>query len=342
MAQPTPTLDDWRRLYQAAIRIKEVAPWEWMEETDIFGVQNPETGELGFVSVMGVLGEHLAVALYPGPEGLQAFWEFEAIAEYAPPEAVLGLLHFQASFEDRNYLSPQDRAVIKKLGYKFRGRQAWPLFRSYRPGYCPWYLEPAEARFLAHALEQAVDVTLRFGDNPEILATLDENTYLVRVPREEDGALVWEDQVLKVPPPEPQPIPIAMDVDVLDEVKELPRATNLLEVDFFAVPACVGEKGTRPFYPYMFLMVESEIGLIVGMELLEPTPGLKEMWGRIPLTLLRQLARMGVVPERIRVRTPLFCEMLRPVAGELGLEVTASDTLPALDEAREELLKTLT
>ena len=341
MAEPRPALDEWRRLYEAAIRIKEVAPWEWMEEVDIFGVQNPETGELGFVSVMGMLGEHLALALYQGAEGLQAFWEFEAIADYAPPEALLGLPHLQASFEDREYLSSEDRAVIKKLGLSFRGRQAWPLFRSYRPGFCPWYLEPAEARFLAHAVEQAADVTLRFRENPEILTTSEEDSYLVRVPREEDGALVWEDRVLKVPAPEPEPIPIPMDLDVLDEAKELPRVRNLLEVDFFAVPAYIGEKGVRPFYPYMLLVVESESGLIVGTELLEPKPSLKEMWGRVPLTLLSQLVRLGIVPERIRVRTPFLCQMLQPLAGELGLEVTASDTLPALDEAKEELLETL-
>ncbi len=30
-----------------------------MTEADIFGVQNPETDELGFVSVMGMLGERV-------------------------------------------------------------------------------------------------------------------------------------------------------------------------------------------------------------------------------------------------------------------------------------------
>jgi hypothetical protein len=47
---------DWLRLYEAAIRIKELAPWTWMVETDVFGVQNPETDDLGFLSVMGMRG----------------------------------------------------------------------------------------------------------------------------------------------------------------------------------------------------------------------------------------------------------------------------------------------
>ena len=48
----------WRRLYEAAIRVKELAPSEWMFEDAVFGVQDPETGKLGFVSVMGQVGEH--------------------------------------------------------------------------------------------------------------------------------------------------------------------------------------------------------------------------------------------------------------------------------------------
>ena len=69
----TPDTREWRRLYEATVRVKEISPWEWMTEADVFGVQNPETGELGFVSVMGMLGEHYAVSLYLGSEGIHGF-----------------------------------------------------------------------------------------------------------------------------------------------------------------------------------------------------------------------------------------------------------------------------
>ncbi len=81
--QNSPTLDEWRELFTVAIRVKELAPWQWMEENAVFGVRNPETGELGFVSVMGALGEHYAVALYLGPTGLYRFWEMHGEEEVA-------------------------------------------------------------------------------------------------------------------------------------------------------------------------------------------------------------------------------------------------------------------
>jgi hypothetical protein len=90
--------------------------------------------------------------------------------------------------------------VIKELGLKFRGRQEWPMFRSYRPGYLPWYLEAPEARTLTYALEQAVEVVLRFEEDPGMLAPADEESYLVRLPREVRGNLVSEDEVVRLPP----------------------------------------------------------------------------------------------------------------------------------------------
>jgi hypothetical protein len=339
VAETRPTLDEWRKLYHAAIRVKEIAPWEWMEEADIFGVQDPETGEWGFASVMGVLGEHLAVAVYLGPEGLYSFWAFQQVAATAPPEALLGIPHLQASFENRAELSKKDRDVIKELGLKFRGRQAWPMFRSYRPGFLPWVLEPAEARFLACVLEQAVEVTLRFKEDPAMLDTSADDRYMVRVPREEAGGLVWEDRVETVSPVAPEPIPIVMDVDVLEEVKRLPWSRHTLEVDFFVVPAHVGERGARPYFPHMLMVVDSDSGMALGSDLLTPEPGLVEMWGMVPVTLVHKFARLGFVPHRIRVRLPLLAHLLQPLVEELGFEVKVTRVLRSLDQAKEFLLQ---
>jgi hypothetical protein len=68
-----PSHDEAKTLCELALRVKELAPWQWMEETDIFGIEDPDTGELGFISVMGYLGEYESVAVYRGAEGLYGF-----------------------------------------------------------------------------------------------------------------------------------------------------------------------------------------------------------------------------------------------------------------------------
>lgn len=65
-----PSHEEATALYHLASEIRALAPWGWMEETDVFGVQDPHTDELGFVSIMGNVGEYEAVAVYRGAKGL--------------------------------------------------------------------------------------------------------------------------------------------------------------------------------------------------------------------------------------------------------------------------------
>ena len=213
------------------------------------------------------------------------------------------------------------------------------MFRSHRPGFHPWYLEAAEARLLTHALEQAVDVALRFKKDLTLLAASDEDRYLVRVPRKDAGAPVWEDRVRTVSPPELKPITVTLDVDVLEEVSRLPRNRHTLEMDFSVYPAQIGERGERPYFPYLLLVVESRSGLILGSEFLAPEPDLAEMWGAIPARVLDRFADMGFVPRRIKVRSSLLYQLLQPLAEELGFKVVSTPILRNLDQVRESFLE---
>lgn len=340
MAENQATLEEWRRLYEAAARIKEIAPWEWLMEDDLFGVQNPETSEFGFVSVMGTLGEHFAISVYLGPEGLYGFWNLEEAGPMGNPEQILEIPQLQASFEDRNELEQQDRDLIKQLGLKFRGRQAWPMFRSYRPGFVPWFLEAAEVRFLTHVLEQAAEVALRSQADPDLLEPPDDDTYLMRVPQPAGDDLVWTDQLMAVPPPQPTPISLRMDMQALAALKSAPRGRQTLEADFFLLPmATQEERGARPYYPYMLLMVEQQSGMILGSEMLKPEPTLMDMWGLIPLNVAQQLYRMGVLPKEIKTRSSLLLQLLQPLANDLGFKLKESQKLSKLDSAKEFLLQ---
>lgn len=337
-----PNIEEWRELYGAAVRVKELSPWEWMTEADVFGVRNPETDELGFVSVMGMLGEHYAVSLYLGPEGLYEFWEFEEGGRLDDPEGLLDIPQLQASFENRDQLDGRDRKVIKELGLRFRGRNAWPMFRDYRPGLFPWFLEAKQARFLTHALNQLTDVAPRFGEDASLLELPGDESYLVRAPRREGGALFWEDRPMDVPPPEPLSIPIEMDARVLEDLERLPSSGLRLEVDFFKFPAPIQEeKRARPYFPYMLLMVDSGSGMVVGTEILEPGPSPEATWGQVPATVADQLAGAGIKPEGVAVASDLLFGLLRPLSGALRFELEQTPFLPNLHPAKEALLQTV-
>jgi hypothetical protein len=41
---------DWRRLYTAAVQVRELEPWRWMEESDLFGVWPAGRDSAAFIS----------------------------------------------------------------------------------------------------------------------------------------------------------------------------------------------------------------------------------------------------------------------------------------------------
>jgi hypothetical protein len=335
-----PGLQEWQGLYESAVRVKEISPWEWMTETDVFGVRSPETGELGFVSVMGMLGEHFAVSLYLGSEGINGFLDLQEMGPFADPEALIQIPQIQASFENREQLDKRDREVIKELGLKFRGRNAWPMFRSYRPSFFPWFLEAGEVRFLSCALEQLADVAPRFREDSALLEPSGGESYLLRAPRQEGGRRLWEDASTGVPPLDAPPIVVEMEVSKIETLGRLPRGEMRLEVDFFMIPAPVQDEGDRPYFPHMLLVVEAGSGMILGSELLAPHPSPEAMWARVPETFADQLFALELAPEKISVDSELLFELLEPLAGEAGFNLELSPYLPGVEPAREDLLRT--
>lgn len=50
-----PAVSQWQVLYDLARAFWEAGPWRWMSEDSLFGVQDPDTGEVGYCAVIGEL-----------------------------------------------------------------------------------------------------------------------------------------------------------------------------------------------------------------------------------------------------------------------------------------------
>lgn len=342
MAGPVvPTLDEWRKLYALADQVKALVPWQWMEETDVFGVKNPETGELGFVSVMGMLGEHLSITVYRGARAIDEFWHIQNDETYFSPEHIIEVPQVQLSFEDRSELDGDDRAVLKLLRLSYRGTQSWPMFRSFQPGYAPWYVDSAEARLLTWVLQQVLEVAPRFKESKKVLspAEREENLYLMRLPEEKDGSLVWHDGYLPAVM-EDVSIDLPMDLGALSGLKKLPAGKLKLEMDLVLVPVSIQEKKSeRPRFAYLLMIVDSDSGFIFenGMATVDEKTSLDVLWGRVPLDTVHALSKAGLRPKTVVVRTGLMLDMLKLLAAELRFKLEQSPELPTLDEAKESL-----
>ena len=116
MPEEQPGIEDWKNLFDAAIKFKEVDCWDWMWDSDLFGIQNPKNGEIGYCCVMGKNREHFALGVYLGTEGLEGL---NKVQDRDVVKENSDLLHFQnclmASFEDRSDLREKDFEISRKL-----------------------------------------------------------------------------------------------------------------------------------------------------------------------------------------------------------------------------------
>ncbi|MGI9035000.1 MAG: DUF7309 domain-containing protein [Pyrinomonadaceae bacterium] len=334
-----PTTAEWKRLYELAAELKKLAPWQWMDETQIFGVENPDTKEIGFVSPMGMLGEHLSVGVYLGAEGLYGFWDFQEAGFGAEPFALFEIPQLQVSFENRENLEKQDRDVIKKLDLKFRGKQNYPLFRSIKPGFMPWFITSDEARMLIYAIEQTLEVAPRVKENPEILddeSDAGNEVCLVRMAEKKDGKLVWRDEMREIPSPDEIEFTVKIPQTLVDELKAFPQVKDfVLEIDLFYAPTPVAEKGKRPFIPRMLMLADARNGMIAGFQLIQPKEDELENFAEIGRHIFESLQKLNARPQEIRVASDALFGLLKGVNQQLNIKLRQIEDLRAVEAAKE-------
>ena len=342
-----PTSEEAKKLCGLAHYLYSQPPWEIMEETDVFGFEDPETRELGFISIMGALGQIRIVAVYRGVEALHAWKDFQDLLELRPDsdearDAFMEIPQLQLSFEPASSLEKRDREMLNKSGLKF-GKEK-PLFRSYRPGYLPWFITLAEARHLIYALEQTSAVAKQFSYDPSIIPIIDEfddDEYLVRVPHVQGLRVSWKNRLRQFPLPEDMNlIPFGVEDGTVEQLKQIPKS-GPQEIDLFTLPARIGEPGERPRLLYALLVTDVETGMILGFQALEAADGVDLMYASLAEKVATIWLQNETVPTELRGQTVRLLNMFQYLAGEVGFSLTLLDALPTIDEAKQFIVEAM-
>ena len=259
---PSPVIT---RLYDLADELYLRAPWQWMEETHLIALRHPQTGEVGYLSVMGQLGDHRALALYLGDDAIERFNRMNSDDPGTQQDGmrlVLESRHLQLSFNERAHLSKTDLAEIKALGRKYRG-EAWPKMRSFHPGIVAERISEAEAVWLTLAVEQLFAVAPRLRSAPDqTIRTHDHGVQILS--RQQTPLGEWVDvwmphHIAEFVFPSPP-----CDAALAAKVKAQPKSAAILCL-FTLLPNPVGKQGGRCVYPYLLLAVGADTGFIFGV-----------------------------------------------------------------------------
>ncbi len=154
-------------LYAAAFAFRKTKLWKQLYDSQLFALKHAD-GTVSYCCVMGMMGEHLALAVYPDAAGLASYRRMgdrrPDMSGFEHDELLFAQECIMCSFEDKDEMLQSElaevRSYCKAQGIALRGKNAYPKFQRCRPGYYPWRLDDAQDQaFLLEALKAAVEVS---------------------------------------------------------------------------------------------------------------------------------------------------------------------------------------
>lgn len=329
------------QLYQLAFAFRKTKLWKSLYESELFAVALP-TGEVGYCSIMGFGGEHLALALYIGNKGLDSFRLLQeaGVAEMHPLKAYEAMLRqdcLQCSFESKDTLSPQElsavRAYASRHRISIRGANAFPQFMRFRPATHPWPIsEQGDIRLLCAALQAVLEVSERVKGGDKLRLGFREGpAYDRSVPlltRAGEG-FVWDLHPLPTKQPIQYSEPNLKDELLSARLRKARKRSGAWVCDVVLVPQPVMEdEASVPIFPYTLLAAVCETGMALPTEIVTNFEGGTE-------ALLRALGNRMLehgVPKEIRMVNARTYALLKNFAAALKIELVLQPENDLLDE----------
>ncbi len=307
----------WPELFQAVVGFRDLASWRWMNDEDLFGVEDPATGEIGWCCVLGAAGELEGLAVYLGDRGFDR-WQRVQAENFRPDEGLFGQDALVLAFGNRASLWPEEHKRLRALGVACRGERAWPSIESHRYGRLPRTLDDVEATRLAHTIDQALTVAVRAGDGERLLGPDANGRFFVRRLSRTGGTNArWFDERIEPPKAIVRSAPALDSVAVERLRRSIPGTQGVWEVDIVPVMAPVEEPGCEPYMPASFLAIERGSELILHVDMRPPS----DLSAQAQDGLLEAVRVRGKRPHTVCVRRPWVADGLARVADALGIRV---------------------
>jgi len=323
------------RLCGSAVELLALRPWESLGDQDLILMEDPQSQQICYCSIMGALGEVFSLHVYVGAEGYRLFRKIAAGKPMSVGEFVASQQGVSVEFVKPSELTTPDRKMLQAFNYSTKRGGMAPMFRALRPGYYPWYATEQEGKLLARCMQAVLAFcrSMPVGDSSYWDGA---DVYPLFIPTA-DGQNDYEIEKVSAPEPPLAPAQVPeVDETLLAKVRERNYAVaGALEVDHFFGAGMVGNKDERKACLRMGLATDARSGFVFQPEVGSAQDSTGEILLRV---VLNAILGGRFVPQEIRVRHQEFEVLLQGLACRLGSSVRVAKSLPALDHAKNHLL----
>ncbi len=329
----------WRELIQSSMGLAQAEPWKWMEDGQVVGILNPQTGEKAYCSIMGRDSEFKALAIYPGRQG---WWSYLQISNEEagsdPNEIMYKQRCIVLSFESPAKADADDLALLKHAGLS-AATTAWiPSFRSYQPGFVPSTPDLAEFQWINLAVTQVAVAASEVYAGQHVISENGLNKQGELLFRSVDPASgLWQSSWLKPDPNadfSPPQIQLSAELALAGRAMPQTEAIWLIE-EFFVPEPAEDNEGGRAFFPRALVFFDLELQEFRGMSLLHP-----DNWPDVVgESLVEMLLNQGCRPAQIVVSKRENFILAKPFCQSLGIGINLDQSLDILPDLREAVLE---
>lgn len=325
------SLKKWAKLYKLIQDFYNLKCWEWMSDSDIFGVQNPNDQKIGYCCIMGKLGRFKGLAVYLGTEGLESYLNIcSGKVEAGSFESLLNQKCIMLSFGSIDELEMEDIEIIESLNISFN-RNEFPLLRNYQPGYLDWFLDAYDVDFLTVTLEQVIQTAIKAKECKKFLSS-SKNSFFVRV--NVNGE--WKNDNINPKKNKSKETKPLIDVDLLNSLKDV-EINNDVKWDIICVniPTAIRENNERPYYPYILIISDKDTGVPLGFEIAQ----YNKIFTKFPSMFINTILENDVIPSNLFIFQKKMKKLLEPIIKKYNINVSLSKDIESVKPIIESIIK---
>ena len=332
-------------LFEAAFAYKKTKLWNKLSSEELFALRFAD-GEIGYICIMGMSGDHCAVGIYDDGDGIASFRELSfgqpRETRYEEQERVFCQQCLQVIIDSRDDLyDPEVEAVrhyAEKHGLRLSGKNAFPHFHRFRAHHLPWHpADEREEQHLLEALRAAINLSeilkgkkpTEFGFRP-----LTPETTAVPLLEAVDGKYRIAGEAA-IPHSEIEEFegPSVINEVAVQRVKRRTQ-TGTLACRLFMVPTPLqDEDDEQPHFPFVLLVADGETGMSYPPTVeTEPDPVI------FANEFLQILNDHEIRPRRILVTDERTRRLLQLVAQKIRAELCVEKELEILDALTDSIL----
>lgn len=321
------TLEQWKELYEVTMNIKDLKPWEYFFDMDVITIILPNLDEPVYCNIMGRGGEFFGIGTYAGFKAIYGFYKV-GNNHTIPMAQIPRYQHLvMCNFGNRDELRKDQWELVKKLGYKFRGKNNWIYFNSHEPGYTPYIPDNEEVILLTEVFKNLFiairtyienDFEVDFKNGETLLRGYDEKIqdwYTCNAP-----ILVKQIKY---------PVPIIQDELLVNKLKKAKCNNGDVEIDRVYLNTPINNKNLeRPILPKMIVLSDCISGTILDYRMLNKEDDEIEKTLSCLINYIKQLGR----PKIIFVRDEYIETILSDLCKKIKIELKIRGNLNYIDE----------